>query len=482
MRTMGEASRRLAALRPLALIVMLAGAIITHAEPDLWGHVRFGLDILEAARVVPPPVDPYSFTADRPFLYHEWLGGTVMALAYRTAGGVGLQMLKAAMALAIFGLLWSSVRGASFGWRWTALALAAFGTLPILLTLRPQLWTAIGVLIVVRVITAKTARPLILLPVTFALWANLHGGWIVGGAIVAIVTAVALVQRDERRWLLLAAGAASFAATLATPFGTELWLFLAETVRLGRADVSEWQPIWRLGPDSIALWLATVAFAVTTIWRVRVGVRDVAVVALFAFAAAWVDRLGPLFTLVTIALLSVHFPPQPAGAFDRGTSRAVGIVDALAVAVAVAALFAIDIARPCIAVTPSLSPDTRAAEALRGRTGRLATFFDFGEYALWHFGPGLQVSTDGRRETLYRDATFKAHLGVVNGTPLGLETLEAMNADYAWLPAWSPARSWLESNGYRIDVMTDHSFVASRMDRPPLTPWLGESSGCFPGP
>ena len=127
-------------------------------------------------------------------------------------------------------------------------------------------------------------------------------------------------------------------------------------------------------------------------------------------------------------------------------------------------------------------PVPMEAEALRGRTGRLATFFDFGEYALWHFGPALQVSTDGRRETLYRDATFKAHLGVVNGTPIGLETLEAMNADYAWLPAWSPARSWLESNGYRIDVMTDHSFVASRMGKPPLTPWLGESSGCFPGP
>ena len=81
-----------------------------------------------------------------------------------------------------------------------------------------------------------------------------------------------------------------------------------------------------------------------------------------------------------------------------------------------------------------------------------------------------------------REATFQAHLAVVNGTPEGLETLASMKVDYAWLPAWSPARSWLESNGYRIDVVTDRSFVASRTDRPPLTPWLGKSSGCFPGP
>lgn len=472
----------LAALRPLALIGILAGTLVTVADPDLWGHVRFGLDILESGRVTPPTVDPYSFTADRPFLYHEWLGGTLMAVSYRTGGGVGLQVLKAAIVLVLFGLLWLSLRRAAFGWRWAALALAAFGTLPMLLTIRPQLWSGIGVLVIVRIITATTARVLILLPVTFAVWANLHGGWIVGGAIVAIVTAVALVQRDERRWLLLVAGAASFAATLATPFGTDLWAFLAETVRLGRADVAEWQPIWRLGPDSIALWLATVAFAAITMWRFRVGARDVAVIAVFAFAAARVDRLGPLFTLATVALLSGCFPPQPDGALDRRTSVALGVIDALALGVALVAMFAIDLARPCIALTPSVSPDTRAAEALRGRTGRLATFFDFGEYALWQFGPALQVSTDGRRETVYHDATFRAHLGVVNGTPSGLQTLESMNVDYAWLPAWSPARPWLESNGYRIDVMTDRSFVASRMDRPPLSPWLGESSGCFPGP
>jgi hypothetical protein len=351
-----------------------------------------------------------------------------------------------------------------------------------LLTIRPQLWSGIGVLVIVRIIAATTARALLLLPVAFALWANLHGGWIVGGAIVAIVTAVAFVQRDERRWPLLIAGAVSFAATLVTPFGMDLWAFLAETVRLGRADVSEWQPIWRLRPDSIALWLATVAFAGITMWRVRVGVRDVAVIAVFAFASARVDRLGPLFTLVTVGLLAGRFPLQPPRALDRRTDVARGLVDALAVGVAVAAMFAIDLARPCIALVPSVSPDTRAAEALRGRTGRLATFFDFGEYALWHFGPALQVSTDGRRETVYRDATFQAHLGVANGTPEGVKTLEAMNVDYAWLPAWSPVRSWFESNGYRIDVMTDRSFVASHMDRPPLTPWLGESSGCFPGP
>ena len=71
-----------AALRPIALIGLAYGALTTIADPDLWGHVRFGLDILSLG-AVSTASDPYSFTADRPFLYHEWLGGVVMAVTYR---------------------------------------------------------------------------------------------------------------------------------------------------------------------------------------------------------------------------------------------------------------------------------------------------------------------------------------------------------------------------------------------------------------
>ncbi len=34
-------------------------------------------------------------------------------------------------------------------------------------------------------------------------------------------------------------------ATLVNPYGWQLWGFIASTVRLSRADITEWQPIWR---------------------------------------------------------------------------------------------------------------------------------------------------------------------------------------------------------------------------------------------
>jgi hypothetical protein len=467
-----------AALRPIALIFMAAGVLFTAADPDLWGHVRFGLDILDSGRVV-TQTDPYSFTASRPFVYHEWLGGTVMALAYRQAGPLGLQLLKAALGAALFGLLWAELRRVTFVWRWTGLALAAAGLLPLLGTVRPQLWSALGVVIVTRVLLSSSRGILLALPPIFALWANLHGGWIVGGAIMAIFTMCSFIRQDSRRWLLLITGLVSLIATLATPYGVTLWSFLAETVRSSRRDIAEWQPMWRAGWDSVALWIATVVLFVFSVRRYGVPLATAIVAIVLALAAAMVNRISPLFMIVVVSLLARQWPRE-AASVPFHIQRT--IVDGLAVAVAVAVLVVMRAPQPCIALQSTFALDTVAAEALRGRSGRLVTFFDWGEYALWQFGPALQVSIDGRREAIYREATLRAQQEIAEGTPLGLKTLEQMQADYVWLPAWSPVRTWLQSHGYRMDIVSDRSFVATRSDHPPLQEWRGQSSGCFPGP
>jgi hypothetical protein len=468
------------ALRPLAILAMAVGVVATHADPDLWGHVRFGLDILESRRVV-SPIDPYAFTADRPFIYHEWLGGTFMGGAYAIGGPLGLQVLKAALAIALFALLWSVVRPRAATWRWTGMALAAFGGLPLLLTLRPQIWTALGLVLVCRILTSQSPRALWGLPPLFAAWANLHGGWLVGGGLVAIWTIVAILQRDPRAWPLLLAGATSLAATLLTPYGIDLWLFLGETVRFGRADISEWQPIWKVGLDSVALWTASVA-VIGVSWR-RSGRPPLPVfvaLAAMAIASARVNRLGPLLALTAVSLLAGTWPDAEPDA-PRMPGRAV--IDGVGIIVGLVLAFAMHAVPTCIAIDRTEGPDTLAAESLRGRSGRVVTFFDWGEYAIWHFGPALQVSLDGRRETVYSPLTLNRQFGVANGTPLGLAELDRMRPDYVWLPrASGTTAAWLREHGYREDVRTPRSFVATRADVPRLIEWTGESSTCFPGP
>src|SRR5215475_4558672 len=74
----------------LALAALLVSA--TRTDPDLWGHVRFGLDWLGTRDL--PAQDSYSYTQDRPWVNHEWLSEVAMAAAYQLGGSAGLVILK----------------------------------------------------------------------------------------------------------------------------------------------------------------------------------------------------------------------------------------------------------------------------------------------------------------------------------------------------------------------------------------------------
>jgi hypothetical protein len=140
----------------------------------------------------------------------------------------------------------------------------------------------------------------------------------------------------------------------------------------------------------------------------------------------------------------------------------------------------------CIGIWSVTRPDQRVLSSLTGaESGRLVTYFDWGQYALWHFGPTLKVSIDGRRETVYSDRRLDEHAAILAGAPEGLQLLSRWRPEYVWLPATSAAtKTWLGENGYRYDVETERSFVAVRADLPRLTPALPPSVAepmCFPG-
>src|SRR2546425_223833 len=144
-------------------------AVFTHtrADPDLWGHVRFGHDIAVQHRI--PDVDPYSVTI---------------------AGG--------------------------------------------------------------------RTRAAWLVPPLMILWTNVHGGWILGVGVLVLWIAGGLVAgvRRTETIALLAAGAVAIPATLINPYGWRLWTFLHETVGFGRADITDWQPVYRLGAFFVVLWVS----------------------------------------------------------------------------------------------------------------------------------------------------------------------------------------------------------------------------------
>ena len=481
----------IAAGRLLALTTAAYVCARSSADPDLWGHVRFGLDILRNREV--STVDPYSFTQDAPQINHEWLGDVFQALSYQAAGTLGLVLLKAAILTAAFVVVRSVVRRAGEPAGWWLMAAAVIPLGPIAFAVRPQVWTILGIAIVCHILAppAPRDRRLWLLPPLFALWANLHGAWILGMAVAGLWLVGRVIDTRSLKEIVrpAAAIALAFLATAINPHGWRVWLFFLSTASSAR-NIQEWRPVWEQHDPSFAvLWGITAVVVVATAirrWR-RLSWAAMLPIAWFAVNGLIITRVAPLFGVV--AAMSLASAWETPGAVRHSIQRRspLFVVDAMAVAL-VALLNLIPESR-CLTMEGTWTPDLAAASAFEPPEirGRVVLPIDWGGYAIWHWGPRLRVSIDSRigptrgSETVYSDETIQTQIAIWTGQPEGLRYLDRVRPEYVWLklPAGKTTQMWLRTNGYRIDVETPASFIARRDDLPPLTP-APSMSACFP--
>ena len=234
----------------LAVGIVLTGwAAAGFTDTDIWGHVRFGLDFLASGHL--PWRDPYSFTSDQAWINHEWLWDVLVGAVYQFGGLTGLLVFRAALVAAFLVVVDRATRRAPAWARVVTLLAVTLASVGQWTSTRPQLAT---LLLYAITLSSPDAMGL---PGLFALWANLHGGWIMGfGALV-----VRAVLRPARRRVLLVV--ACGLATLLNPYGVRLWIAIADAIHRGWADVTEWAPIWWLSTGSapLFLWVALVLVA-----------------------------------------------------------------------------------------------------------------------------------------------------------------------------------------------------------------------------
>ena len=137
-----------ASLIALGLAMALFRLIPTEADPDLWGHLRFGLDTLGTlgtGSIVRADIYSYlsGLSGDYPWINHEWLAEVIMATAWNAAGAAGIVAVKVAIGLAIAIVVCRHLiaRGVPL---LGALLMTAYGMaviLPGLRSLRPQAFT-----------------------------------------------------------------------------------------------------------------------------------------------------------------------------------------------------------------------------------------------------------------------------------------------------------------------------------------------------
>jgi hypothetical protein len=488
----------------------------TVADPDLWGHVKFGEDIWASGRVVHR--DPYSYlTGDQPWVNHEWLSETVFYLVFRLSGSAGLVVLKTALSLVIVGLIYRHLcrQGLTPLRAGIVLLLAAF-LLPVGLgTVRPQLFTYLGfTLLLLMIHAAKHGRRGWLrgAPLLFALWVNAHGGFLVGAAVLlgwAIVHAGAAAWRTSHPVAggeragpvsLAAVLLASGLATLLNPYGAGLLAFLVQPATVVRPEITEWEPL-RVASLAGLGYLAILALGVASVALSRRPRQPSALVLLLGVALLPLTafRHAPLVALAVPLLAGEHI----ADAWRRGIGDRDGAPAGpwarrgLAGASLAAAVLLVAGSVPsfrCPALNPGVGGGypARAVGLLResGAQGNLAVFFTWGEYAIWHLAPRIKVSWDGRRETVYSEHAHRVNLDFLRGAGAWDALLTEHPTDLALVPAGAAAFNLLKLHPGWVLVYEDAlsglfarqgSPLVERIRGTPPPPVPHDGSGlCFP--
>ena len=471
----------------------------TVADADLWGHLQFGLDILASKTL--PAYDTYSFTSDRPWVNHEWLAELLTAVAYTALGPTGLVALKLTVIGVIAAILFAVAReeGADPLARDLFVALTLFVTYTRTQVVRPQLFSVAVFCIVLYLLRQyQQGRRAALwgVPLCFAVWVNLHGGWLVGlGALGIWMAADAWKHWSARRTSMLAlVGVLTIAATLANPYGTGLWMFVAETVRFERADISDWKPLFQLPVPIILINALLPGLALLAVWRQRlvrgVPLSAAAVLGLLALATLRLGRVDAFLQSAVAILLAPQLLALLNGIRGRvprlllRPSFAVG-----AIAVGLAAYVGVAARQNLrdVRVEGHWIPDRAAAMFLRDhRPGaRVLTWFDWGEYAIWQLSPaGIRVSMDGRRETVYSQRVLSDHNRFYGADPAMADYPDRIGADHVWLPSNFEIIGPLRERGWQTMLDTGQSVVLARGraridagalpadgQEPPVFPW-----------
>ena len=424
-------------------------AVRPTSDPDKFWHLATGRWIWENGRI--PKTDPFSWTTPgRNWVAHEWLTEAVWFRIYQLAGWMGLAILSAVIIVSALLLTYRSLRslGAS---ALTSNALILTGALASLVTwgVRPQMLSFLLVALVCRLTiqgwhtsvhnapgAAVHRKRLWLLVPVMLLWANAHGAYLFGiallGAFAVGLTLDHLLTRSTsyrnfRKLSTLhgdtqlirtswAVTTACIAVTLVNPHGVAglMYPFSYLGDNASTRYVAEWfAPNFgeaRFWPFAVVLGLS--AFALVRLRRV---IPLFAIIQIIALAGLGLQSARNITPFVAVALpwigLSLRrnkeartiTKPKSAGAIHTG------------LAVTVVAVFAA-LGAPSIRSSAVDANDARhfprAATTWIGSNPRprMLNQYDWGGYFILNL-PEVPVSVDGRPD-MYGDPFMDRYVSI----------------------------------------------------------------------
>jgi len=414
-----EPTRPMSGMLPLWVGVIVYAVLVLAGnhlliDPDTMWHVTVGQWILDHHAV--PQTDVYSFTMrGHPWITMYWVAQVLYAETYALFGWSGPVVLAAAGSALTFALL------AKFLGRYlndsttmvfvaAALALTAGHLLarPHVLSMPVMVAWFAGL---IAAADRREAPSFWLLPL-IALWANLHGGFILGLALLPPIALDAVVGADaaSRKSLALRWAAftlAALAAACCTPYGWNSILASKSILELGDALplVMEWRPadFGSVGPLEVCLLLG---IGLALLRGIKLPPTRILLLLGLLHMALAQGRSGEILALLAPLVLAAPLADQIGGAeasktrlpASRGGLFAIVAIVLMAGTIAYASVHRFE-------PHSHSSPVAAVAELKKLHVERVFNDYDFGGYLIWS---GVAPFIDGRTE-LYGEKFFVDH-------------------------------------------------------------------------
>ena len=395
-----------------AVIALLLARRMT--DPDIGWHLRVG-EWTVAHRAVPDEEIFSSHSVPGPWVAYSW-AYDVLLYGLRTVFGLHAQLVLAVtLSLLIAHTLFDLVRRIS-GRTPLAAAMTGVGIIamaPMLYgrsTMFTILFALLEIHLLVRASVLGQRQALLLVPLVFVAWANVHVQFLFGFFVYACFLAQAgydarakspdprpLAERRQLVAWMSAVGAASLAATLVNPYGIRIYDPLLRY--LGQAPTI-YQSLRELQPPSFSListWMALGIALVVLVWAARRMLGRPFLLALFAVAAfvgfrSERDEWFIVATGATIVAIAAGRPREPEA--SPAHPLAVGLGTASVVALAA---WSLDLSTASLTANLRRHFPVGAAEFIEAERlpGPMYNHYNWGGYLMWRL-PDWKVSIDGR--------------------------------------------------------------------------------------
>jgi hypothetical protein len=428
------------------LLLLLGPQLLN--DPDTYSHIALGRWII-AHRTV-PFVDPFTHTAaGTHWVAFEWLSQVAYAAAHALGGWPAVVMLAAGAVALSCGLLTRFLLRELAPIPTLVLVTAALVMISPHALARPHVLAlplmVVWVAALVRAVDEGEPPPFRLLPL-MTLWANLHGSFTFGLAVILPVAFEALwnAPTPTRKPLLrhwLAFGVLAGLAGALTPYGLELIEVTHRTIALGPAllTITEWRPqdFSHLQPFEIIL-LSAFGYA---LYR-RIALPPLRILMLLGLVHLALSQSRHADLLALLAPLFLAAPLARNAGFAAANDPLQDQARPMVAAVAVIALASVLAGMRPIAPAARITPAAAIAAADLRNAGPILNAYSFGGYLDY---VGVAPFIDGRTELYGADFVLRYHRATtLQSVPDLLRLLQEYRIQATLLAPQTPATAFLD--------------------------------------